>query len=108
MNLTAWVTSVIGSKYKLVEQNVDGDKLSNVLTIQQKYSVPKLRKKENVVKDFYRLNYSPEMIQDGLRIKANADGWCAADCSLFGVSIYVVTNGGYITYNNNHPSLLQG
>lgn len=52
MNLTAWVTSVIGSKYKLVEQNVHGDKLSNVLTIQQKYSVPKLRKKRKCREGF--------------------------------------------------------
>ena len=97
MNLTTWVGNIIGNRYKLIEQRICGDGVSNLLHIQQIYSVPRFRNKEKVVSDFRKLNGSSEF-QDGLLVKASPSGWAKADCSLYGVNVYILPNGGKIQY----------
>ena len=97
MNLTTWVGNIIGNRYKLIEQRICGDGVSNLLHIQQIYSVPRFRNKEKVVSDFRKLNGSSEF-QDGLLVKAIPSGWAKADCSLYGVNVYILPNGGKIQY----------
>ena len=97
MNLTTWVGNIIGNRYKLIEQRICGDGVSNLLHIQQIYSVPRFRNKEKVVSDFSKLNGSSEF-QDGLLVKASPSGWAKADWALYGVDVYILPNGGKIQY----------
>ena len=97
MNLTAWIGNVIGNRYKLIGQLIYGDGVSNLLHIQQIYSVPRFRNKEKVVSDFHKLNGSSDF-QGGLLVKAIPSGWAKADCSLYGVNVYILPNGGKLQY----------
>ena len=97
MNITEWINGVIGGRYKLVEQDISGNGFTNnYLAIRQKYSVPKLRNRAKIMGDFCKLESNSPIRFDNWRIDVVVDGWRAADCSLFGISLYVTPNSGEI------------
>lgn len=85
-----------GKKYKLCEQEIITDKMSNLVKIRLVYKVPKFARRSIVVSDFYSLK-NEVWIQDGEQLRFEYEGWADRECKKISVSCFFVA-GAEIRY----------
>ena len=86
------------AKYQIVDEDIQSDGVSNVITIHRRYKA-----RHSLFSLGVDLNELPngDMEElDGLKVSCKFSGWGDSDCKTFFVTICIIPNGGTILYTS--------
>lgn len=86
------------SQYKVIEEAIKGDKVSNVIYIERKYEIPRFHDKSRALRRFYAYD-KEEFNVDNIKVKFYVCGWGDPYCKSIIIKLIVVPNNGKVIYS---------